>query len=77
MDQQAYIKSLEAKVAELSRLAEYGNGPVLLGWMDAHSKAMDKLCALEREFRNLQKSYQYLNNRNLKLEALVHDEHGN
>jgi hypothetical protein len=37
------IQGLKAQVAELTRLSSHGNGEILLGWMDAHKKAMDRL----------------------------------
>lgn len=38
---------LNAKITELSKLSEHDNGVILLGWMDAHKKAMDRLTKTE------------------------------
>lgn len=37
----------ESKVAELKKLSSHNNGEILLGWMDAHRKAMDRVEVLE------------------------------
>jgi hypothetical protein len=37
------IQGLKDQVAELKKLSSHNNGEVLLGWMDAHRKAMDQL----------------------------------
>lgn len=37
----------ESKVEELKKLSSHNNGEILLGWMDAHRKAMDRVEVLE------------------------------
>ena len=49
----------EARIKELKKLSSHGNGEVLLGWMDAHKKAMDKLEKAEARIKALE-HYKYM-----------------
>jgi hypothetical protein len=42
-EQRERAERAEAKIEELKKLSSHGNGEILLGWMDAHRKAMDRL----------------------------------
>jgi hypothetical protein len=43
----------EAERDEFKKLSSHGNGEILLGWMDAHKKAMDRLEEAEAENKML------------------------
>jgi hypothetical protein len=43
----ARAEKAEAERDELKKLSSHGNGEILLGWMDAHRKAMDRIKVLE------------------------------
>lgn len=45
----ARAEKAEAERDELKKLSSHGNGEILLGWMDAHRKAMDQLGKAEAE----------------------------
>jgi chromosome segregation ATPase len=45
----ARAERAEAQIEELKKLSSHGNGEILLGWMDAHKKAMDRLEKAEAE----------------------------
>jgi hypothetical protein len=45
----ARAEKAEAERDELKKLSSHGNGEILLGWMDAHKKAMDRLEKAEAE----------------------------
>jgi len=47
------VEKAEAQVAELKKLSSHGNGEILLGWMNAHKKAMDRLEKAEAECKRL------------------------
>ena len=49
----ARAEKAEAERDELKKLSSHGNGEILLGWMDAHKKAMDKLEKAEAECKRL------------------------
>ena len=44
----------ESKVEELKKLSSHNNGEILLGWMDAHRKAMDQLEKAEAKIKELE-----------------------
>ena len=45
----------EARVEELTKLTEHGNGAILLGWLEAHGKAMDNLEKAEERVKELER----------------------
>ena len=53
------IQELESKIEELKKLSIHDNGEILLGWMDAHRKAMDKLETCEARIKGLE-HYKYM-----------------
>ena len=50
----ARAEKAEAERDELKKLSSHGNGEILLGWMDAHRKAMDKLEKAEDRVKRLE-----------------------
>jgi hypothetical protein len=52
-EDQARAEKAEAERDELKKLSSHGNGEILLGWMDAHRKAMDRIKALETALAEL------------------------
>ena len=62
---------LKAENEELKKLADHGNGEVLLGWMDAHRKSMDNLEESERKVMELEKELDLIK------KVAIHNNEGN
>jgi hypothetical protein len=56
----ARAEKAEAERDELKKLSSHGNGEILLGWMNAHKKAMDRLEKAEASVANLMRAINLL-----------------